>query len=267
MLPGLEFAPSTLSVSYRASHEPQTLSIALSLRQQPVVPWGPAAMPLLCEVASSGGAGGGVFAPSAGRATIRQGPNAMGPDALDTEYRWDLEVASVDPLFMRTIVERLSLPDDFWLVTKMSLFGSLALDDTDMSVSEGRVVRWLDDPTAYPKQWPELPFKLVEREVHRGAGVRLVLGQPTDHDTMLAFTRTIELFNQAIIKFVNTSLDAVGLTDATPRISRSANELTAGYDAFDFVHGPARATLLNMLVRFHEQVAPVREAHIALANV
>jgi hypothetical protein len=65
-----------------------------------------------------------------------------------------LRIAGVAPKFMRTVVEELRVAGMDQPVTSMQVVGSLPLDPTAMSVREGQVKAWLDDPTAYLEPWP-----------------------------------------------------------------------------------------------------------------
>jgi hypothetical protein len=262
MRPELEFARSHLAVRYRGDPAPQVLEIHVVTDRPPEVPFGPAALTFLVEAVNLGGAGGSEFPPTAGAARIVRGP---GDVAGRAHAAWQIEVAGVTPFFVRTLVERLGDPGLGAVVTSMTIAGSLPLDASLLSVTERTVLSWLDDDDARPGAWPAPGFPIRDRPIDSGACIRLRLAQPADHDRLVRFTRLIEIWNQAILSVTNSSGEYVGVADAAPRMSRSTTELASGYDAFDFYRPPVRATLVNMLTRFHEQVTPIVEAEIALA--
>lgn len=262
MLSRLDFARSRLAVRYRGSATPQQVEIHVVTDHPPDLAFAPAALAFLVEAVNLGGAGGSEFPPSVGAATILSGPLGI---AGVTHTVWHLQVAGVSPFFVRTLVERLGDPGPGAMVTSMTIFGSLPLDGSALSVTEGTVLSWLGDDDAHPGTWRESGFEIRDRFIPSGACVRVRVADAVDHDCLLHFTRIIEIWNQVILSVVNSSGEYQGVADATPRMSRSNSELAAGYDAFDFYRSPVRATLVNMLTRFHEQVTPILEAELALA--
>jgi len=263
-LKGLDFATAgRLSVAYVATDKPQVLRVEMTTDALPQVGLAPLGIGVLARIINLGGGGGGEFAPAAGSAKVLSGPRGGTPEAVATRYSWDLEVAGMSPLFVRTIVERLRVAGGCY-VTSMSIVGSLPLDGGPYCVTDREVRAWLDDANAYPGTWHSPGFPIVERSIMRGAAMKLAMGGDLDHDVLLRFHDTVSIWNLAIENTLSPSHDGQGAGDATPRVVRSQTELCARYDVFEFDRVPAKATLINMLSRFHSEVAPIEEAEIAI---
>ena len=264
LLKGLDFATAgRLSVAYLASDEPQILRVEMTTDALPKMGVAPLGIGALARIVNLGGAGGGEFAPGAGAARVISGPLGGTPESIATRYSWDLEVAGMSPLFVRTIVERLRVAGGCH-VTSMSIVGSLPVDGGPYSVTDREVRAWLDDTHAYPGTWHSPGFPIVERRIMRGATMKLAMGGDLDHEKLLRFKETVSVWHLAIANVLSLSHERQGVADATPRVSRSKSELCARYDVFDFDRVPAKATLINMLSRFHAEAAPIEEAQIAI---
>lgn len=263
-LKGLDFATAgRLSVAYLASDKPQVLRVEMTTDALPKLGIAPLGIGVLARIINLGGGGGGELAPAAGFAKVLSGPRGGTPEAIATRYSWELEVAGMSPLFVRTIVERLRVAGGCH-VTSMSIVGSLPVDGGPYSVTDRDVCAWLDDTKAYPGTWHSPGFPIVERSVMRGATMKLALGADADHDMLLRFKDTVETWHHAIANVPSLSHERQGVGDATPMVVRGRTELCARYDVFDFDRVPAKATLINMLSRFHSDVAPIEEAQIAI---
>lgn len=263
----LEFAKSQLTVSYRGSSEPQTLEIKVACAKKP--PDGNAAGILrhLVDPINCGAAGGADFAPTLGHAEVRSGPvRSDAPDAVSAKYHWKIEVVAVSPRYLRSFIEHLRIAASPALVKSMSLVGSLNLDKSALSVTEVQVKAWLDDPRAYPGEWstPGFPHELRER--NKGAAIRLKLKGAATDEILEAFSRQVaSTWAYVISDFVNRQGTGPGMISVGHEAKRSKSELTVSFEKFDIAREPARWMLVNLMSRFHEKVAPIAQAEIALA--
>jgi hypothetical protein len=268
LIPGLDFASRALRVSYCASAAPQELVIDVTAAAAPVAPFAGWSMQAVCAAINLGAAGGAVFPPAAGVAELVSGPWTE-LDGAGPSYSWVLRVASVDPRFIRNMVEELRRSGFDQQVTWMSIQGALPLDGTSMSVREAEVRAWLDDPDAYPGTWPALPFAV--RQGDRGASglvghLRVAATSAIDVATR---TRLEELSVHWLNSIRNVPSVYGGLVDfdpnrMLPHFAQSKTELRAQFPELPQLPAPSRAMLANMLARFHETVLPLAEVELPL---
>jgi hypothetical protein len=262
LLPGLDFARTSLAVSYRASPDPQEISIQIDTAGINVIPGAAGLMSAVADLVNQGAAGGARFPPSAGFAEIVSGPPA---DAAGPRYAWTLRVAAVDPLYLRNVVERLRLSGGDQPVTSMSVWGALPPDGTDLSATEREVRGWLDDLQAYPGEWPSLGFALSHRS-DRGAALRVELEDPITAEVYTELERLFSLWLEGVMFYVRND-GAVVYEDMPDFVFRSGvarTEYQARLTEFHHAPAPSRALLVNLLCRFHERVAPIRQVELRL---
>ncbi|MFO0761959.1 MAG: hypothetical protein U0359_36300 [Byssovorax sp.] len=265
LLPYLDFTARALTIAYRASPDPQDLTIDVAAAGLPAAPFAHMAMRAVVDAINAGAAGGDVFSPSAGRAERLAGPWFDG-GALGRSYRWVIEVASVAPLFVRNIVEELRRSGMNQDVVAMSLVGSLPVDASPMSVREPQVRAWIEDPAAYLPAWPSpgFPISVVPRET--GAALRLTMAQPLTPPIRAAL-------EDLSVNWLNFTRNYIGDHGGPvypdphrtlPSFGQGKSEFRALYGDFPHARMPSRALVINMLTRFHERVARIAEAEVAL---
>ncbi|WP_437305818.1 hypothetical protein [Sorangium sp. So ce388] len=262
LLNHLDFTRDALALSYRASASPQEMSIIVETGGAAGYPVSPTLIRDVMASINAGAAGGAEFHPTAGSCEILDDCRTpLGP-----RYAWTLRVAGVAPLFMRILVEKLRAVGWDEPVTSMRIAGSLPPDESALSVREPRVRAWLDDPGAYPAAWPETPFALLRRPA-AGASLRAVPASPITPAVSGALESLCVGWLNAVSEYVDTDGDYVPVEfDAKylPAFGRTRTEFRAAYQRFRHTRVPARAALVNMLVRFHHAVAPLIEVEIGL---
>ncbi len=257
----LEFTERNLAVSYRASEEPQLLTMKVKL-DEPKRHYGNQG-DMLVEAINYGMAGGAQFAPMAGRARIISGDFASlvpGRKALALqELEFVMEVSGVCPYFLRTMVEQMRSS-----TVAMSIRGSLPLDDSPFSVTEAHLKRWFDDPKAYMGLW-DVPYFDEQESVLRGASIRVAFHEPISEEAVEKAYGLGWRFVEAaciVTKYIDHTEQRPGAIDLNPTIKRSKKEVTVKFELFDLVREPTRALFLNMLTHFHHTVQPIRAVSI-----
>lgn len=264
LVPNLEFASQDLYVSYRASAEPQELSISIVTDGPAPYAEAPGRIGMLLDIINSGGAGGTEFDPSWGRAEVLSGQKGL-PEALGPRFQYVLRVAAVSPRFIRNIVEALRRVGVDHRVTQMAITGALAADDSALSVRTATVREWLDSRDAYPGEWAKPGFP-VESGIAVGASVYVQLADP--------LTREVEReLRRLIVLWIATVGDYVGgdgawapriLHKTLPHDGAGKTEFRAVAEDFEHVLTPSRAVLVNLLSRFHHDVSPVLSLEVRL---
>jgi hypothetical protein len=266
LLDRLDFAKSALTVRYRASAEPQELSIDVKLARRASEECAPQIIRRQIDVISFGAAGGAEFAPWQGNAELLSGPWDP-PQSLGPSLSYRLRIAAVSPRYVRTMVEHLRECGAKAKVQAMNIVGSLPLDASELSLSEEQVRRWLDAKTAYPGAWPEVPFPLHTRRTDETAEFRVVLGKSLTPKLREDLEMLSFLWLNTVTDYVNEDGERVELyriDKRFPTFGRTKTEFRATYKEFLHVRDPSRAVLSNMLVRFHHRIAPIVEAEIAV---
>ena len=259
ILTGLDFTQSNLHVAYRASLEPQIVTLAITTAGVSRFPYAHVLLRKLLTSVNSGSAGGARFPPTAGLGVIvDESADLCGPN-----YLWRFRLAAADPLFLRTFVEELRAAGLEHPVTSIQITGSLPLDATDLSVREHDVKRWLDDPKAYLAEWPSPGFQIVEQG--QWATFRLRLLQPIS----APLRRKLDLvalgwLNDVVSYVWDTGEQEDGRIERQmPRCGSGKAEFSAAYRDFYHARRPSRARLVNALSRFHATVAPIEVAEIS----
>ncbi|WP_437765659.1 hypothetical protein WMF27_28740 [Sorangium sp. So ce281] len=266
LLDALDFVKTDLVVRYRASAEPQELSIDVKLARKAGKERAPQIVASLIDTITFGAAGGAEFAPWLGDAELISGPWDP-PESLGPSLSYRLRVAAASPLYIRSMVENLRGVGFRSKVKSMSILGSLAPDASPLSVHEGHVRAWLDDPTAHCGAWPEVPFPLKTRRTDETAELRVVLAKGLTPK----LREDLEVLSYAWLNAVDDYVDEDGeqvdlhrIDLRFPTFGRTKTEFRASFKEFLHVREPSRAVLSNMLVRFHHRVAKIAEAEIAV---
>jgi hypothetical protein len=254
-----------LSVAYRASPTPQELSIDVLTTGIPMKGNANWQIQALIDTINAGGAGGSIFPPSQGFAEMLSGPRSD-RDALRPDHHIVLRVASVAPLFLRSIIEDMRGVGIHHPVTEFRIVGSLPLDPGPLSVRETHVRAWLDDPNAYLDRWPTPGFPLSFTDLREGAALRVVLEGPINPSLREALEYLSVRWLNAIRNNVSYDGREVTLNPGKlfPAFGQGKTEFRASYQEVPFARESSRAVLSNMLTRFHEKVAPIAEAEISL---
>jgi len=264
--PKLDFTRNALKVAYRAAPEPQKLlvdvTMATALRQATT----PIMMRNMVNAINDGMAGGAVFSPDACRAKVLSGTLELKKIVSGPNFQWELEVASVDPLFLRVMVETMSTGygTGFGYAEALAIVGTLPPDGSDASVDTVRMQQWLSDPNAFPAQWPKPPFEVRPLPKPRSGGVvhMHMAGKPSKAAETALKVRAFELTSYAIPTF-NAALSSVAQL-GLPRVSSTKSRFTITWDGLD-VHPPIfRAALVNMACRFHSEHGPIAFMELAL---
>ena len=262
----LEFAAKDLTISYRASHEPQTLDIVVEARHRTSMGLGPIAMRPVIEGAAYGAASGAEFNPSMSRMTKIKGPDFNTPEAHGPCFAWSIEVVAVSPLYMRSIVEHLrGIGGMGGGIVRMLVRGSLSLDDSPLSVRERDLKLWLDDCVVYPGRWRPLPYRFRRKRAKRGAMLRIALEGTTTPAVYEAFEMVATVWGTSLTDYADEARRDMGMMQIFPTLHRTEAELSARWSEFTHIRTPAADLMANMLTRFHDNVARIREAELSLA--
>ncbi|WP_437841379.1 hypothetical protein [Sorangium sp. So ce1153] len=263
VLHDMEFAAGGLLVAYRASAQPQELTIEVVTAGTAEFPMSVASLRAVIEAVNRGAAGGAVFDPLLGAAERLDGP-WDGEGVLGPAYRWTLRVAGVAPLFLRNVVEELRRAGADRPVTRMSLVGTLPLDGSEMSVREGLVRSWLDDRATYLEAWPHREFPVDVEPTDHVANLRIELATSITPEIRSELEATSVWWLNAIRNYVSEEGFEVVMNPSKtlPAFGSSRTEFRAHYAEFLYKRAPARAALQNLLYRFHRSVAPI--ARVAL---
>lgn len=261
LLDGLEFVDDALFVSYRGSLESQELEIRLELESP--IPSGSATpfVESIIDAIARGGAGGAHFAPSAGEVEKLDG-TWRGAKSKGPSLAFTLGVRGVSPRFLRNVVEILSGVGE---VRQLAISGSLALDDTELTVREDRIRTWLSDPTAYLEEWSRPGF-VVREAPSRAARVEIVCAESLGIRVRPKLKRVLEGWMPSIAHYVSKAGNAVepAQVDWKPKIEFDGKHAVAVFKKFPFAKAPARAVLVNLLSRFHDTVTPIRSVTAGL---
>lgn len=251
-----------LSVAYRGSESPQLVDVRVETKGKARNTMARLAMRTLCRAIELGAAGGAELPPTAGSCKLIQGSfGPEGADAKGPKFGWTLELAGVSPRFLRVFVEQLSnagaSPDV--PVESMTIAGTLPPSDDPLSIREGGLIPWLDDPDAYPGAWPDPGFELAYQSVPRGATVTIQLAGAATPEIVESLTSVLTLWGTVTTMYPNAAraVGNIGLMTPMPRISRKKLDVIARWDMFDCYPPPRVAVLTNMLARFHRTVSPI----------
>jgi hypothetical protein len=262
LITGLDFASSALSVRYRASREPQELSIDVTTEAPAPFHNATATMESIVHLINAGGAGGEHFAPQDSLARVLQAPPH---DSLGPSYHWVLEVASVAPAFLRSMIDRLRLVGGEPAVVGMTLAGSLPTDDSALSVTEALMRTWLDSPEAYPARWPQLSFGVSDISM-LGAAAEIQLGTEVTADVYRELEELVATWLEAVIHYVEPDGSEVLEEHEQFHYQSGFGRTEYRFCIQQFLHNhvPSTAMLLNLLERFHHVVAPIQHAEVRI---
>jgi hypothetical protein len=265
ILSNLEFVTSALAVAYRPSPDPQELRITIHTEGPASQESAPQIIRGLIETIRRGGAGGAMFHPALGDAELLAGPWDP-PQSLGPDYLYVLRVSAIAPKFFRTMIEALRGAGWDKRVVGMSLVGSLPRDPDALWVDDAMVRPWFDDPDAYLERYPSVPFALDHEEKNTGADLRVELGQNIDPK----IREELEILSIRWLNAIKDYVDPEGeqaiwrLDRRFPKIGRGKREFSASYEELAHTRGPAADMLINLLVRFHAKVAPIRRVELQL---
>jgi len=258
-LPTLEFVKKNgLFVRYRASGERQRLIVDI-VHKKPtdLLDYCYVHLHRLKHAINRGYCGGSEFSPGAGYCEI-----VVAPPKCLREYHWELEVAGVAPKWMRTFVEgQMSAEAP---VKSMSIVGSLPLDSSELSVTENQVMPWLEDTSTFPGMWPQVPFEVEVSSLPKGAFLRVDLAQTVTGKLLEIFIDWLADWSGIRANLPDSTETQLSPPVGGGRQARSKSAITVQWDSFDIAFGPARDSLVNGMVRFHEQVAQISRVQLEL---
>jgi len=260
LIPDVDYIDKTLSVAYRASEEPQELlfEVQFSKPREPRV----TLADINFDLVRRGIAGDQHFDPAKGALEILEGdPNTLEPSTLHS-YR--LRVAHVSPLFIRQLATfpwGLGIPPNPPNIPeRITIRGSLPLDDSPLSVREGDIVRWLRDPQCFSDAWEKVDFKVTQARVRRGLTIRLRLTDVATEQQEKVFEEGVGFLSMVYMCLPNFAKDGdYRLYTLLPSILRGERELSARYGFFDVDPTAAADHIINYVHRFSKEVAPVQE--------
>lgn len=264
--PYMSFANSGLSLSYRGSPKPQVLQIAMT------IPWpphgvlgdsGPSSIETLVDGINRGIAGGATFDPLAGKARLLSGPKYGRKVPKACDYEWKVEVAGLCPKALRLLIEELaSVSNKAYRASALSIQGALPPDGSESSVTTPQMLGWLERPEVYPGRWPNIPFELVERTWKKSPVLKLTFAEPATEEAADELEVRLDT-----VKFFGFTLPAASHKDKgwhdDVKLERKGNLLTVGLPKFTYDSRPFSALIVNMLVRYHAEVAALARVETA----
>jgi hypothetical protein len=265
--PRVAHAAEVLDVAYRASEQPQEVTVRVETGGVAPLPLGPWAMQTLLECINGGAAGGSEFAPAAGRAELLSGPTGTGAaqdDELGPHYTWRLALQGVSPRFVRTMVEQLGATGDPHGLQRLSVVGSLVPDRSPMSVRGQQVAAWMQDPAAHVGCWPKLEFPVKLGHVPRGACIKVrVQGVLTDV-VAAGLQSAFSVWQSAVVTYPSLSGHGPGFVSPHGSFARTASLFVARVTLFDLLVPPAVDVLSNVLGRAHAALSPIAEVEVGV---
>lgn len=258
--PFLEFIHRGLSVRYTAAAEPQEVHVDLLLAERDPKAAAPGRMRMLIDAINAGAAGGAEFAPWAGAARLVAGPaSSLDPGTWDygPAYRWVLEIAGVSALFWRLAVPVLALAGAPIPARKVGIVGAQRADNYRASVSEAHVAAWLRDVVTYPGRWPALPFELREDVIPGGCALRVRFDGEASPDVVERLDEVVGLWGVLTVGCPSLARDGLGARSFLDRLGVARAEYSRFIEEFNYAQEIAGSILVNMLARFHHDVAPI----------
>jgi hypothetical protein len=260
----LAFAPTGLSVAYRASPKPQLVEIvARCVRKPQRKVLAGLLFEHMARCIAKGAGGGREFAPAQVRFERLGGPlEEDDARSVGREWRWKVKVAGLSPRYVRNVVEHLSLcGGGDTPLESLSVRGELPLDDGPMSVREDDVLGWLTDVRAWPGAWPAPGFAVKDVVTKAGVAVRVTMAKPITADvTKRMKHELLEAWSAEIALYAARDGTRGGMSQPSFWTRGATFELR--YGQFTYEPGPTRDMLLNMLVWFHERVSPIAEVEM-----
>jgi hypothetical protein len=267
---------STLEVRYRASAEPQlvTLSIQGNKKGNERSDY-PVRVERLVDSINAGLSGGALFAPELGFAEVKSGPlprdQAAGP-----HFAWSLLVRGVAPVTWAVILAQLSdswsvsgnlimglrfEPDPKFYPSHISILGDLALDSSPASAETRDVLKMIADPSEGFQAWKDLPFPVRDLVMKSGAKIKVKLAS-----TSLELEKSLETALTRIRRWLDGHPQA-GWPQSLPDLSSTKSQIVARWK--DGIPEPTfmvRGPILNVLRRFHYRVTPITSVELALLS-
>lgn len=265
MLVGLsdEQLRDAVDVAYRASDEPQRLDVRVRYAAAPDLPRPPWAIQTIAEAIAAGAACGAELDPTRAACVVVDGPTGLGPASAASPaeraaaYAWSLEVSGLATKWIPVMVEHLvaaGLPHATELV---SIVGALPLDRSPRSVRSPETVAALRAPLARAGATAAPGFAIERRAVARGFAIKARLRTEVTSAIARAFAEAISAWQGAVLTYPNLALAGRGFMDPQLVTGRTRAELHARATLFDHAPAPACDALINVMARFHAQIAPI----------
>lgn len=246
----------TLDVAYRGALESQLVDVQVHTSGPPELPLAPWAVESLVGCINRGLAGGAEFAPHEGQAAVEAAESGPARSAFR------LVVRGMSPRFVRVIVEHLAASAHPHRVTAISIVGALPTDGSPMSVRETQLAGWLDDADAYPKAFPNPPFRVTTKHIPRGATLKVTLAGNLEKFAG-ELEETFSSWQTAVLTYPSLAKTGRGVSAPHAQFARTRTELMAKLALFDHTRAPSRDALVNALSRFHTTVAPIASIELA----
>jgi|GEM_PF-4136185 len=267
----------SLDVRYRASAEPQLLTIRI--QGNPKYTWEPdyhLRVSMLLELAQAGLGGGARFAPETVRAARVSGPLRGDDPGAGPTFAWQLKVSSIDGSYLLPMLNLLAdgwnvgetnmlgdrfEPDPQFYPSHVSIVGELPLDEGATCVTTASVLAALATPELAFAAYPEVPFAM-RTKAGRARGARLKV-QTAATSRMAVDELSMRL--GWLAKFLSVH-PGVGFPLSFPEVAATKSALTVTWEALDVPVDLARGPLVNVLRRFHHEIAPVAGAELHVAG-
>lgn len=267
LAPFLAPLAQSIRVAYRGSEEPQDLYLDVVLAEPDPEALAPAQVRALVQAINVGAAGGAEFAPTAGAARLVSGATpGLEPAAWDhgPTYRWILQVRAVSPRFLRSVVEILAIAASPVATAAIGIAGTLPWDGSALSVHTEQLLAWCADPAGYPARSPALPFEVREETIPRGCALRVGFAGDVGPDDVEALNERLGLWGFLTTTCPSLARDSVGGRTYIDRLGVNRREYSRFIEVFDLAQEVAAAPLLNMLARFHADVAPIARVDLRM---
>lgn len=254
----LDFAKKDLVVRYRASAEPQTLTIEAETASPTPVAYAAIIMNIVGEGVRWGGAGGAMLAPELGRFAIQKAP--VGSKTRQArKLVWTVEVAGIAPAYLRVMVERLRTAGYSQPLKSLRIVGSLPPDRTALSAREADVRKWLDDAKAYPDAWPEPGFPLtLARAKGSAVSIQLAVARPIHAKRADLLKQLVIVWKNVVSSYVDDEGSPAPLhAEWFPKFEITRTDFRAEFTRFDHARIASRNVLIGLLRRFHLEQAPI----------
>lgn len=254
----------SLHVDYRGSLEPQEVRIDLALSSPDPDSSAPIAMRTIVDAINAGAAGGSAMPPTAGIAVLLEGPTpSLDPNAWDVgpSYRWRLSVGGVSPGFVRVAVELLAA-SSLVPAASLSVVGSLGANGSKASLREREVLAWSAELVNHPATWPDLPFGVRRDTAPRGFGLRVAFAGEPGGAAIERLNEVCALWAAVTATYPSLARDGIGGRTPLDRVAISRREYSRFVEEMDFDQTCVASPLLNMLARFHHEVAGIESVEL-----
>lgn len=264
----MDFAKHNLRLSYRASGEPQILTIDVATAELARIQRFNGLLATLRMLVKFGGCGSDVFPPWAG--SMERGLEPQQEEERGPTYHAEVPVAGVAPVAMRIFVEQLRASGFHQPVDAMAIRGALPVNDSPLSITEVDMKRWIEDEVTYPKAWPHIDFPLVIKPAASGFSMHLRFAGaiPKEHQDWAEALSS----GWALIVSHYPLADGTGSLqfgpgshagDHFPRTKVGERDVWVKMKKMPWVRQPSLDLLTNMLIRFHHDAVPIEKAEIS----